>query len=116
MALAVMTGLQAFCMICGLVKTASLPNNRAVYLVSITAPNAMKELKMKCLFIAVICAVFAAPSFTVAQPTAKGLAVHEWGVFRVSEDLGFANAAVRATWDGLPEFIYGHIKGRIVPQ
>ncbi len=49
-------------------------------------------------------------------PAAKGLAVHEWGVFRVSEDSDFANAALRAEWDELPEFAYGHIKGRTVPQ
>src|SRR5215207_5511951 len=49
-------------------------------------------------------------------PPAKGLAVHEWGVFRVSEDEEFANAALRAEWDDLPGFAYGFIKGRAVPQ
>ncbi len=67
--------------------------------------------------ISTLVAAFAISTPTpAAEPTAKGLAVHEWGVFRVSEDAGFANAALRATWDGLPEFVYGHIKGRIVPQ
>lgn len=52
-----------------------------------------------------------------AAPTAgNGLAVHEWGVFRVSEDVDFANAALRAEWDDLPAFAYGFIKGRAVPQ
>jgi len=49
-------------------------------------------------------------------PTATGLTVHEWGVFRVNEDAEFANAALREEWDGLPPFVYGHIKGRAVPQ
>ena len=46
----------------------------------------------------------------------KGLVVHEWGVFRVSDDVDFANAYLRAEWDDLPAFAYGHIKGRVVPQ
>jgi hypothetical protein len=50
------------------------------------------------------------------QPAIKGLAVHEWGVFEVSEDAEFANAYMRAVWDDLPGFVYGHIKGRAVPQ
>lgn len=49
-------------------------------------------------------------------PVKKGLVVHEWGVFRVSQDADFANAEMRAAWDELPEFAYGHIKGRVVPQ
>lgn len=59
--------------------------------------------------------VFAGTALT-AEPVGNGLAVHEWGVFRVSEDAGFANAALRAEWDDLPGFTYGHIKGRLVPQ
>jgi hypothetical protein len=51
-----------------------------------------------------------------APPAANGLAVHEWGVFLVSEDADFANAAIRAEWDDLPGFAYGLIKGRAVPQ
>jgi hypothetical protein len=51
------------------------------------------------------------------QPAAvKGLVVHEWGVFRVHEDVQMANADVRAEWDDLPGFVYGHIQGRQVPQ
>ena len=56
------------------------------------------------------------PAGTGCAPIAKGLVVHEWGVFRVNEDADFANADLRAEWDGLPEFVYGHIKGRVVPQ
>ena len=61
----------------------------------------------------------ASTGISAAEPapsTGKGLAVHEWGVFRVSEDADFANAALRAEWDNLPGFAYGHIKGRTVPQ
>lgn len=46
----------------------------------------------------------------------SGVVVHEWGVFRVSDDVEFANAALRAEWDNLPGFVYGYIKGRTVPQ
>jgi len=46
----------------------------------------------------------------------KGLKVHEWGVFRVNQDADFANAELRAEWDSLPGFVYGYIKGRVVPQ
>jgi hypothetical protein len=58
----------------------------------------------------------------IAQPpvqpirSAKGLTVHEWGVFSVNEDAEFANADLRAEWDKLPAFVHGHIKGRVVPQ
>ena len=46
----------------------------------------------------------------------KKLTVHEWGVFRVHESEEMANADLRALWDNLPEFVYGHIRGRLVPQ
>ena len=46
---------------------------------------------------------------------AKGLVVHEWGVFRVHEDSEVANADIRAEWDSQPAFIYGNISGRVVP-
>lgn len=49
------------------------------------------------------------------SPSAKGLRVHEWGVFRVHDDAEFANADLRALWDDLPEFAYGNIRGRTVP-
>src|SRR5687768_5478353 len=51
-----------------------------------------------------------------AQTAKKGFVVHEWGVFRVNTDSDFANADLRAEWDDLPEFVYGGIKGRNVPQ
>src|SRR5262245_4154964 len=50
------------------------------------------------------------------QPAVKGRGVDEGGVFRVHEDVQMANADVRAEWDELPGFVYGHIQGRQVPQ
>jgi hypothetical protein len=72
----------------------------------------MKFLAVSILF-AVSVGVAAAKN---PQPASARVAVHEWGVFRVSEDVDFANAALRAEWDDLPAFAYGHIKGRAVPQ
>jgi hypothetical protein len=46
----------------------------------------------------------------------KNLVVHEWGVFRVNEHAAMANADLRAVWDTLPPFVYGHVRGRQVPQ
>jgi hypothetical protein len=63
-------------------------------------------------FLAVCCLA----SQVSAQGPRKGFAVHEWGVFRVNTDAAFANADLRAEWDELPEFVYGSIKGRVVPQ
>ena len=68
-----------------------------------------------------ILSVFAITAASVSgagqdRPTAKGLTVHEWGVFHVSQDAEFANASLRAEWDDLPAFAYGYIKGRTVPQ
>lgn len=51
-----------------------------------------------------------------SEPAKNSLIVHEWGVFRVNSDVDFANADMRAEWDNLPDFVYGHIKGRVVPQ
>jgi hypothetical protein len=42
----------------------------------------------------------------------KGLVIHEWGVFRVHDDVSAANADMRAEWDGLPKFIYGNLPGQ----
>lgn len=58
----------------------------------------------------------AAGAWAADPPAKKGLTVHEWGVFRVNTDAAFANAELRAEWDDLPEFMYGHVKGRVVPQ
>ena len=50
------------------------------------------------------------------NPLREGFTVHEWGVFRVNQDADFANAELREEWDKLPAFVYGYIKGRVVPQ
>jgi hypothetical protein len=49
------------------------------------------------------------------EAPARGLVVHEWGVFRVHQDADLANADVLAEWRDLPEFIYGQIPGRVLP-
>src|SRR5436309_4410298 len=49
-------------------------------------------------------------------PPVKGFAVHEWGVFRVHDDVELANADMRAEWDGLPKFVYGQTTGRHFPR
>ena len=53
-----------------------------------------------------------------AEPPAasqKNLVVHEWGVFRIHDDVEMANADARAEWDSLPRFMYGQVSGRVVP-
>ena len=50
-----------------------------------------------------------------AEPAAKGLAVHEWGVFTAHDDLDVANAESGPSGTRLPEFVYGRIKGRVLP-
>ena len=64
-----------------------------------------------------LCILFLAAYTAGAEPEPKrGFAVHEWGVFRVNTDAEYANAELRVEWDELPPFVYGHIKGRTVPQ
>jgi hypothetical protein len=54
---------------------------------------------------------------SVAQePIAKGLVVHEWGVWRVHNDGDLANADLAAIWNGLPKFLYGQMAGRELPK
>jgi len=50
------------------------------------------------------------------RPVAKGLVMHEWGVFTVANDVALANADMRAEWDGLPKFVHGQLKGRDFPR
>ena len=61
---------------------------------------------------AIVALLFAFP----VHAAEKKLAVHEWGIFRVHEDEAMANADMRQIWDGLPPFVYGHLRGRVVPQ
>jgi len=51
----------------------------------------------------------------LAGPVHKGLALHEWGVWRVHTDLELAGADMRAVWDGLPKFVYGQVSARDLP-
>jgi RNA polymerase sigma factor (sigma-70 family) len=51
-----------------------------------------------------------------AAPVHKGLALHEWGVWRVHNDLELAGADMRAVWDGLPKFVYGQVSARDLPK
>jgi hypothetical protein len=61
-------------------------------------------------------AIASSATAQAARPVSKGLVVHEWGVFRVNDDAEFANADLRVEWDDLPGFVYGHLKGRSIPQ
>jgi hypothetical protein len=46
----------------------------------------------------------------------KGFVVHEWGVWRVHNDIELANADLRQIWDGLPKFVYGQVTTRDLPR
>ncbi len=63
-------------------------------------------------------AFFAACSVPAADdlPVEKDLTVHEWGVFRVHTDAEMANSDLAREWNDLPEFVYGQIMGRNIPQ
>src|SRR5260370_42499203 len=50
------------------------------------------------------------------DPVKKGLEVHEWGVFRVHDDVEMANADMRGEWGSLPKFFYGQTAGRALPS
>ena len=61
--------------------------------------------------------VFLVSGLSFAQELVeKDLAVHEWGVFRVHTDAEMANADLAREWNELPEFVYGQIHGRNIPQ
>jgi hypothetical protein len=59
---------------------------------------------------------FAQRPAPAAAPVAKGLKVHEWGVFRVHQDAALANADMRSVWAGLPRFVYGQVTARDLPR
>jgi hypothetical protein len=60
--------------------------------------------------------LWAAEPKEAAEPPVKGFFVHEWGVWRLHDDLEFANADMRAEWDGLPPFVYGQTTTRDFPR
>jgi hypothetical protein len=49
------------------------------------------------------------------EPPLKGFAVHEWGVFTVSDDVATMNADHRAEMEALPKFMYGQMTTRELP-
>lgn len=53
---------------------------------------------------------------TAEPPARKGFVVHEWGVWRVHNDVELANADLRQIWDGLPKFVYGQVTARDLPK
>jgi hypothetical protein len=60
--------------------------------------------------------LWAADAKEPAELPVKGFLVHEWGVWRLHDDLEFANADMRAEWDGLPPFVYGQTTTRDFPR
>jgi hypothetical protein len=55
-------------------------------------------------------------SMVQAEEPRKGLVAHEWGVFRVHNDVDLANADMRDVWQALPKFVYGQMSGRDLPK
>ena len=70
--------------------------------------------------IALLLAAASFPGTGTADKTAegphKGFVVHEWGVWRVHNDVELANADARQVWDGLPKFVYGQMATRELPK
>ena len=60
--------------------------------------------------------LWAADAKEPVEVPVKGFLVHEWGVFRVHDDVELANADARAEWDGLPKFVYGQTTMRDFPH
>ncbi|MBI5726140.1 MAG: hypothetical protein HZA50_19430 [Planctomycetes bacterium] len=48
----------------------------------------------------------AAATFEIEPMDKDDLVVHEWGVFSIYSDVGYANANMRAEWESLPGFFY----------
>jgi hypothetical protein len=87
-----------------------MPKPRGAYATPLAGDSVMR-------YLATLSIALIASAAALAQDAPrKGFVVHEWGVFRVNDKVEYANADLRAEWDDLPEFVYGHIKGRAVPQ
>src|SRR5947199_10286237 len=69
-------------------------------------------------FLTLFALLFLAPKIVAAPlaPVVDGFAVHEWGVFRVYDDLDLANADMKAVWDAAPKWVHGQITGRELPK
>jgi hypothetical protein len=60
--------------------------------------------------------LWAADAKEPADAPVEGFLIHEWGVWRLHEDVNLANADMRAEWDGLPKFVYGQTATRDFPR
>jgi hypothetical protein len=81
----------------------------------------MRLISLVCLILMVVGGLSLAqigqePVPAVVAPAQNGLAVHEWGVFRLHDSVDFANADMKQEWNGLPRFVYGQVPGRDLPQ
>ena len=70
---------------------------------------------MRCLLAVIVLGVVGGIGFA-EEAAEKDLTVHEWGVFRVHTDVELANSDLAREWNELPEFVYGQISGRNIPQ
>jgi hypothetical protein len=64
----------------------------------------------------VACLLWAADAQEPTDAPVKGFLIHEWGVWRLHDDVNVANADLRAEWDGLPAFVYGQTMRRDFPR
>jgi hypothetical protein len=46
----------------------------------------------------------------------QGFLIHEWGVWRIHDDMELANADMRTQWNELPDFVYGQTTTREFPR
>jgi hypothetical protein len=46
----------------------------------------------------------------------QGFLIHEWGVWRIHDDMELANADRRTQWNELPDFVYGQTTTRDFPR
>src|SRR6516225_4150182 len=76
----------------------------------------MRWLALLTLPIAGAIGIILADDAPKGEEVVKDFFVHEWGVWRVHEDVDLANADMCATWEELPPFVYGQTKGREFPR
>ena len=67
------------------------------------------------LFTGVVGLLWAADEKNPNEPV-HGFLVHEWGVWRIHDDLELANADMRTQWNELPDFVYGQTTTRALPR
>src|SRR4051812_7603128 len=76
----------------------------------------MRSLTLLLLALAAVLAWGQGETKKADPAAAKGLVVHEWGIWRVHNDVDLANADMRAIWDDLPKFVHGQVSGRTLPK